>query len=177
MFIKTLAVAAALLTAGVASAAPTTINFNNGTAPGFTGDFQVFTDSVYGVATSVNGTSFLAVPNSTATTNVATFTSALGLTHFSFDWGTPDNYNTLTFSGANGFTKTVSGAGLAAGRYTYNFSTAQGVTSVAFGSNTRAFEIDNISATVPEPASWALLLVGFAMVGVSARRRVRSVAA
>lgn len=32
--------------------------------------------------------------------------------------------------------------------------------------------LDNISVTtVPEPASWALLIVGFAMVGVAARRR------
>jgi len=43
------------------------------------------------------------------------------------------------------------------------------------------FGIDDISfsttSTVPEPASWALLISGFAMIGVAARRRRTAVAA
>ncbi|OYU14743.1 MAG: hypothetical protein CFE37_09685 [Alphaproteobacteria bacterium PA4] len=31
--------------------------------------------------------------------------------------------------------------------------------------------------SVPEPASWAMLLSGFALVGMAARRRQRAVAA
>ncbi|WP_419815498.1 PEPxxWA-CTERM sorting domain-containing protein [Glacieibacterium sp.] len=177
MFIKSLAVAAALLTAGVASALPTTIDFNDGTAPGFTGDYQVFAQGVSGVAAAVNGTSFLAVPNSNITTSVATYTSPFAFTNFAFDWGTPDSYNTVTFTGANGFTKSVTGSGVATGRATFVFSAAQGVNTVSFSSSNRAFEIDNISAAVPEPATWAMLLGGFAMVGVSARRRSRALAA
>ena len=38
-------------------------------------------------------------------------------------------------------------------------------------------EVAGIAGAVPEPASWALLVVGFGLVGVTARRRVRSVAA
>ena len=177
MLIKSLAVVAALLTAGVASALPTTIDFENGLAPGFTGDFEVFQESVGGVATSPNGSSFLAIPSTSATTHSATFTTGFAFTNFAFDWGSPDGYNTLTFTGANGFTKTVTGANTAAGRATFVFTKAQGVNSVAFSSVNPAFEIDNISANVPEPATWAMFLGGFAMIGVSARRRTRSVAA
>ncbi len=37
--------------------------------------------------------------------------------------------------------------------------------------------IDNVSlAVVPEPASWALMIVGFGLVGVAARRRVAATA-
>jgi hypothetical protein len=177
MLIKSLAVVVALLTASVASAAPTIIDFDNNLAPGFTGDFQVFPASVGGVATSPNGSGFLAVPAFSATSHSATFTSALAFTNFSFDWGSPDSYNTLTFTGANGFTKIVTGSGVAAGRATFVFNKAQGVNSVTFSSVNPAFEIDNISANVPEPATWAMFLGGFAMVGASVRRRNRSVAA
>lgn len=37
--------------------------------------------------------------------------------------------------------------------------------------------IVNFTAAVPEPASWALMMVGFGLVGVSVRRRQRSVVA
>jgi len=48
-------------------------------------------------------------------------------------------------------------------------------TQAAGGGN---FEFDNLTVgNVPEPASWALMMAGFAMVGFSMRRRVRAVAA
>ena len=51
----------------------------------------------------------------------------------------------------------------------------------AFGpalDNVSILESDGSGSTVPEPASWAMLLVGFGLIGVSARRRgVRSVTA
>ncbi|HWJ69492.1 MAG TPA: PEPxxWA-CTERM sorting domain-containing protein [Sphingobium sp.] len=41
-----------------------------------------------------------------------------------------------------------------------------------FGGTAADFAIDNVSMTaVPEPATWALLIAGFALVGVSMRRR------
>ena len=46
----------------------------------------------------------------------------------------------------------------------------------ASGGNLGGFAVDvagatSIAAAVPEPASWALLLAGFATVGAAARRR------
>jgi len=41
-----------------------------------------------------------------------------------------------------------------------------------------AFEFDDIAANaVPEPASWAMLIMGFGLVGAAARRRKAAVAA
>jgi hypothetical protein len=40
-------------------------------------------------------------------------------------------------------------------------------------SDTNAFEIDNIvvNSAVPEPATWAMMLLGFGAIGFSMRRR------
>ena len=67
----------------------------------------------------------------------------------------------------------------------FNFASDTPITSIVFtqaagGGN---FEFDNFTVNnavvgnVPEPASWALMIAGFAMVGFSMRRRVRTVAA
>lgn len=44
------------------------------------------------------------------------------------------------------------------------------------GSSARTYSV-NVTGAVPEPASWALLIVGFGMVGFAARRRRTAVAA
>ena len=45
--------------------------------------------------------------------------------------------------------------------------------SLRLTSGTNAFEIDNVAvnSAVPEPATWAMMLLGFGAVGFSARRR------
>jgi hypothetical protein len=40
--------------------------------------------------------------------------------------------------------------------------------------STPAFEIDNIATAVPEPATWVLMLLGFAGIGFAAYRRTRN---
>jgi choice-of-anchor C domain-containing protein len=67
--------------------------------------------------------------------------------------------------------------------FTYTFTAFSTLSSVTFASaeyNPYGPAIDNVSieesgggigSSVPEPASWALLIAGFGMVGVSARRR------
>lgn len=179
-FARLAAVAAVALAAGAANAATTVIDFNNGTAENFSGSYTIYNTGIVNVAAAVNDTPFLAVPQDGQRVGTATYTSANRITGFSFDWGTPDSYNTLTFLNGTGGTvnPTVTGGGLAAGRYTYTFADSDNVRSVNFGTTERAFEIDNLSVTaVPEPASWALMLVGFAMVGASVRRRSTNVVA
>ena len=108
--------------------------------------------------------------------------------NLSFYWGSIDSYNTVEFfAGANG-----SGASLGAfkgdaipsapadgsqgnvlnnRRVFFDFGGAT-AGSIKFSSSSIAFELDDIAtAAVPEPATWGLMIAGFGMVGVGARRR------
>jgi len=171
--------AAAAMIGTAANAATTLIDFNDLTAPGFSGNFSVLSTGVSGIAAAPNSTPFLVAPSVGASSSgTATYSSMNRIVAFSFDWGTPDDYNTLTFLSGNAVVASYTGANLAAANYGYTFTDAQNVTSVNFTSSNRAFEIDNVSVTaVPEPATWALLVVGFGMVGAAVRRRAIRVAA
>ncbi len=67
--------------------------------------------------------------------------------------------------------------------YGYNLSLAGTSTVYAlvndtfYSNNTGAFEATVTAATVPEPASWALLIAGFGLTGAAMRRRRIAVAA
>ena len=116
-------------------------------------------------------------PASTAVLSLSDF--AAGITSFSFVWGTVDNYNTISFLDRVGNTiASVTGAALGTPALTPQFvtfsftGTDQGVGSVQFASTSNAFEIDNIAiAPVPEPATWAMMILGFGVVGFAMRRR------
>ena len=47
--------------------------------------------------------------------------------------------------------------------------------SYNFGARSGAFNFEVASAAVPEPATWAMLIAGFALVGASMRRRTRAI--
>jgi hypothetical protein len=118
----------------------------------------------------------------------ATFTTTpAGLTSFSLLVGSPDLFNRMRFIGLDGTTVVgdldgstglfgsltpVNGSNIA-GRVTYTFSQAIG--SVEFYSNVNsksfAFEFDRISGAVPEPATWAMMLLGFFGLGATLRSR------
>lgn len=73
--------------------------------------------------------------------------------------------------------------------YSYTFTAFASTSTLTFASaeyspfgpaldNVSILEGDGSGSTVPEPASWAMMLIGFGFIGVSARRRgVRSVTA
>lgn len=106
------------------------------------------------------------------------------LGRFSLYWGSIDEYNTLSFLTAGGtLVKSFTGfdfppangdqpAALTNRRITFGFSQADAVTQVRFQSSQNAFEFDTLAiAAVPEPASWAMLIAGFGLVGATLRRR------
>ena len=130
--------------------------------------------------------------------DTATLLSEVGYSKVSLYWGSIDWYNTLSLLDINGnaiasFTGSdivdpASGDqldGLNNRRVTF---TVSGETSPIYGlqfdSSHPAFEVDNIGfygsaipqlsglvPSVPEPATWAMMLAGFGMVGAAMRKR------
>ena len=111
------------------------------------------------------------------TLHPATLTFTAPTTYFGFYWGSPDNYNTVevyngatllsvssfTFPGSPGYVNFTAGGG-------------EQFTRVEFKSASCCFEMDNFAATaavsaVPEPSTWAMLILGFAGVGFMEYRR------
>jgi PEP-CTERM motif len=101
--------------------------------------------------------------------------------------GSLDSYNTISFSNGLSFT----GGALAAygavddgdqqsissnGLFYFAFSPDEAVDSVTFSSSGNALEVAGVSASsaVPEPSTWAMLLIGFAGLGYAAYRKPRS---
>lgn len=56
---------------------------------------------------------------------------------------------------------------------TFSAGNNEQLTGLRFTSNVNSLELDNVrfSAAVPEPATWAMMILGFGVVGYSLRRR------
>ncbi len=189
--------AAALLLAGAANAAITftsapydaplaagetlKVTFDAPNAPGFvfsgTGGLYTGTQSV-AAAPFGNATQYMAVlANKTAILDMPLVGS------MSLYIGSVDAYNSITFKGLNGFEQTFAGSALVASangdrtstgtnrRFYFDFG-ATPINRIEFKSTGNSFEFDNIATgAVPEPATWAMLIAGFGLVGLSMRRR------
>ena len=128
--------------------------------------------------------------NSTQPNSPFTLTALNGksLRAFSFYMGSPDDgpgfYNQLDFAVKGGPTITRTGTGIWGGNQVFGGNQSQGffvtytfaaasVTSLKFGQvGSPAFEFDNVSGVaVPEPATWAMMIMGFGAAGAMVRRR------
>jgi hypothetical protein len=100
--------------------------------------------------------------------------------------GSLDTYNTITFIGpsfAQAFTGALLGAPangstsspLTNRQFFFTFDASDQIDEVIFSSQKPAFEFDNIFAatagTVPEPATWVMLILGFGSIGFMLRRQ------
>jgi PEP-CTERM motif len=124
-----------------------------------------------------------------STTSIAVTDSGLA-SYFGYYGGSPDTYNSVTFF--NTITDSVvgwfDGAQLAAfagvppngnqaAGFFWNFTASDAgsyFNAVRFDSGSNAFETDNhavLAAAVPEPETYAMMLIGLGMVGFTARRR------
>lgn len=119
-----------------------------------------------------------------------------GVQFLSFVFGGLDSYNAVKLNFANGSTKTLTGAQIIGGttagalpagtvqapggnnsnfgvfgRASYDAQGASSIVSAIFSSTSNTFEIDSIAAAAPEPGTWAMMLLGFGVVGSQIRRR------
>lgn len=172
--------------AGVVSAyAPTTISFDGGSGPLVpstgsvlytSGTTPYIAAAPYGDSTIYAGIGSSTLPQS------AILTLASGVNYLGFYWGSVDTYNTLSLYDGNTLIATYTGGDVlnpangyqgSTGSAYVNFFATGGdqITSVTFTSTQHAFEIDSITAAVPEPSTWALLTLGFVGLGFLGYRR------
>ena len=174
-------------TEGIVSAfGAVTISFDGGSGPlvADTGSILYTTGTTYGVSAAPFGdqTGYASIGSAPTTSQSATLSLGTGVNYLGFYWGSVDNYNTLTlYSGdtvigsyngtdvvnpANGF------QGLTGSAFV-NFNTfgTDLITKAVFTSTQAAFEIDSITTGVPEPTTWAMMLLGFAGLGFLGYRR------
>ena len=92
--------------------------------------------------------------------------------------GSLDPSNKITFNGIGGFTQSFLGSDLftpALGdqsndannrRFYFSFDPSNKVDQIVFSSGVNSFEFDTLAASaVPEPATWAMMLLGFGGIG------------
>jgi hypothetical protein len=111
------------------------------------------------------------------------FTRGHPLANFSLYWGSIYSANRIDFlTAAGAVVFTVLGSEFPAfnggqtqsvtnRRVSFDLSPGDNVTKVKFSSGCNAFEFDSIQGSMPEPGAWAMLIVGFGVVGHAARRR------
>lgn len=114
-----------------------------------------------------------------------------GYQNISFYIGSIDAGNTVSLLGAGGVVlQSFGGAALASPEsangqqtipgtnrlITFTAGAGEVLTGIRFSSSVNSLEADNVRFTsaVPEPATWAMMLLGFTMVGAAARYRRRT---
>lgn len=161
------------------------VTFDAPDAAGYswTGGLSTAATSVSGVAAAPAGdaTTFGFV-SSADTPNWATLTTP-GVQTISFYWGSIDTFNKVEVLDTGGnVMATVTGWAFQPHdgnwfqqstnrRVFFTAGPGEWIGGLRLSSSGVAFEFDDFAASVPEPATWAMLLAGFGLVGFAARRR------
>lgn len=177
-----------------------TINFNSANTlsdiPGLSGNGQIVQGFLPGVYAQpyLDVTKYLSVPQSgsggTATLNLTGYNFSGIVKGFSFYWGSIDTYNSLNINTSSGTTTfsfdgsnpppPANGAQLTSEnnrRVFFSLASGETLKSLEFVSNGYAMEIDDLVFTgiaVPEPATWAMMILGFGFVGGAMRSAKRA---
>ncbi len=172
------ALAASLLAATAASATTKVFEYDLGGSPVATGSFSYTTGS-----TGVLGYGDLTAFSVTVAGETYSLADALGLTdyvHFAYDTAANDfvvDPNTCGFAGC-GFSSSLSAIN-SSGTFGYFFNGAPGSYAEYQTGTVGSMDSLTISAGggVPEPATWAMMLVGFGGLGAAMRLSRRKQAA
>jgi hypothetical protein len=165
-------------------------SFSAGSIPGWltiggTGQFQPGTAGFYNyvpdgltVAYSNGGTIAQTVSVTAAAGATYTLTGAFGRRTDTINPGSISLFVGANQVVATGISPTPGDWSIYTASYTATLADVGSAITIVLSSPGSQGGFDNIILTaVPEPASWAMLLVGFGMVGVAARRRKATVAA
>ena len=157
-------------------------DFNDGTSPFTGGGIKSATLTNQYVAPAGDTTPYFSVGPSTS---VSASLSLSGVNQLSFYWGSIDTYNLITFNGlgtsfsGSAFGGTNSLVTRPSREVTFYFSPSESaaLTGITLSSGTNAFELDNLifGSSAPEPATWAMMIIGFGVAGLSLRRRQKVV--
>ena len=104
------------------------------------------------------------------------------VTSFSFDFGTFDGYDvTILLSNGNTATKSSTANGFATSNF-FGITDTTPFTSVLVTSGTESLSLNNVRfgvavSAIPEVSTWAMLILGFAGLGLAGYRRSRRSAA
>ena len=166
------------------------IDFNSNTLPqGFTSKYTNVTryagthDPFSAQPAFSDGSKYLAV----LANGSATLQSTTGYSLVSFYLGSIDTYNTVqildiagkvlnTYTGANFAMPANGDRSLPATNRRITYQIGKGdplIGGLRISSAQNAAEIDNVVFAVPEPSTWAMMLVGFGMMGLAMRSRQR----
>ncbi|MBS0360448.1 MAG: PEPxxWA-CTERM sorting domain-containing protein [Proteobacteria bacterium] len=120
---------------------------------------------------------------------VATLSIADAISNFQFYMGSPDTFNGITINFANAALSPVTlngeaiwggtppGSGDQSLGFTVTYHFDAPVSSIVFTSDNNSFEFDKLAGSVPEPATWALMIMGFGGAGALVRNRRRQAVA
>jgi hypothetical protein len=157
--------------------------------------FQIMTGTTGNGAQPANdltGGNYLSVLGGGAADIIFSDFTSKKVSTFEFDWGSTDTYNHLVihYLEADGITtgkETVTPGFLepdgsqvnfdANGLFKVTATAGETITGLHLYSDSNSFEIDNLAIGVPEPASWALMMVGLGLVGGALRSRGKAMLA
>ncbi|WP_339037655.1 PEP-CTERM sorting domain-containing protein [Bradyrhizobium symbiodeficiens] len=167
---------------GTTSAFGTTYDFNSSSPFAAGGNVVNGSSSGLYAAPSGDTTNYFTV-GSFSSPQTASLMLAGNYNYVGLLWGSIDTYNSITLNYVGGTSEVINAANFAIldpangnqgpdGTSYVNIFGSKNIASIDFTSGRAAFEFDNLTvAAVPEPATWAMMILGFLGLGFLGYRK------